>query len=374
MFDKSFGAVERIEVFVLRVPLNFPFETSFGVQEEKEALIVRIDAGGVTGWGECVATYAPMFNYETTKTALHVIKEFLAPALSKADTLNDVFAGFQKVRGHQMAKAALENALLDVMARQRGVSISALLGGGEKMRIPSGISIGITKGIPVLIESIENALTKKYHRIKLKIKKGTDIELLKAVRERFPDIPLTVDANAGYTPDDASHIKRMDDFNLIMIEQPYHYDDLYQHSFLQPKLWTPICLDESIKTLDDARAAMGLGSCRIINIKQGRVGGLINSRAISRFVTEAGGSVWSGGMLETGLGRAVNLQLQTLPGFDAPGDTAETSRFYKEDIVEPSATLDSEGFIAVPLGPGIGVTVLEERLHAFSIHREVLFS
>lgn len=373
MMEESFGRVDRIEVFILRVPLNFPFETSFGVQKEKEALIVRVDAGGVIGWGECVATYAPLFNYETTKTALHVIKEFLAPSLAKADTLAGVFSGFQLVRGHLMAKAALENALLDVLARQKGISLSVLLGGEKKTRIPSGISIGIAKDIPALIRTIEDALTKRYHRVKLKIKKGMDIAILEAVRDWFPHIPLTVDANANYTPSDEGLIGTMDGFNLAMIEQPYTYDDLYQHSLLQRKLSTSICLDESIKTIDDARTAMALGSCRIINIKQGRVGGLVNSRAIAEYVTKAGGSVWSGGMLETGLGRAVNLQLQTLPGFDAPGDTAETARFYREDIVEPSAALDTEGYIAVPPGVGIGVTVLEKRLQTFAIHHEVLF-
>jgi O-succinylbenzoate synthase len=270
-----------------------------------------------------------------------------------------------------MAKAMVENALLDLAARMQGVPLWQLIGGAPR-RIMSGISIGIQPDLERLLATIGRAVEKRYGRIKLKIKKGRDVEVLEKVRKRFPEIRLMADANSDYTLDDSEHLKKLDAFRLMMIEQPLGHDDIYQHSLLQRNLQTPICLDESILSLDDARTAVELKSCRVINIKQGRVGGVLNSVKMEEFCRTNGIPAWSGGMLETGIGRAFNLHLQTLPGFVLPGDTSETSRYFAEDIVEPGVILDEEGMIALPAGPGTGVTVLEDRLKKYRISSEVL--
>jgi O-succinylbenzoate synthase len=265
-----------------------------------------------------------------------------------------------------MAKAAVENALLDLLARQYEIPLFQLIGGKDQ-KIMSGISIGIKDDMDDLFESIQEASDKKYHRIKIKIKKGKDVEILKAVRKTFPFIRLMADANADYALEDIHILKQFDAFNLMMIEQPLNYDDIYFHSFLQKQIDTPVCLDESIKNLNDAKTAVALGSCKIINIKQGRVGGMMTSKAIATYCTDKNIGVWSGGMLETGIGRAFNIHLQTLPGFVLPGDTSETSRYFTEDIVDKPVVLEPDGFIKIPDGFGTGVNVLSEKLDRFKI-------
>jgi O-succinylbenzoate synthase len=356
-----------------RLRLVAPFETSFSVQRDREALLLKLSSDGVEGWGECVAGTDPFYSYETNETARHIVRDYLIPMLEAAlpTTVADAVAKFDRVRGHFMAKAMVENALLDLVSRMQGVPLWRLIGGTPR-QIMSGISIGIQPDIERLLDTIGRAVERKYGRIKLKIRLGWDVEVLEKVRARFPGIQMMADANSAYTLADVDHLKRLDSFLLMMIEQPLGHDDIYQHSLLQKNIQTPICLDESILSLDDARTAVELKSCRIINIKQGRVGGILPSAKMQEFCRACDIPVWSGGMLETGIGRAFNIHLQTLPGFVLPGDTSETSRYFSEDIVEPEVTLDENGMIDIPAGPGTGVTVLDDRLKKYLVSSEVL--
>lgn len=369
--DLTIKKIDSISLFLVRLPLRQPFTTSFGTDIHKDALLVSIQGNDCQGWGECVASPDPYYSYETNATAMVIIKKYLTPMIRTRQNhpINDLLGPFKTIRGHHMAKAAVENALLDLAARQSGRSLYELIGGKPK-KIMSGISIGIQEDLPVLLNIIGDAHKKKYHRIKIKIKKGKDIDILKGVRGVFPDIPLMVDANADYSIEDLEVLKQFDEFDLMMIEQPLGHDDLYFHSLVQRELKTPICLDESIKNLDDAKAAVEMKSCRVINIKQGRVGGIVAARDIQQHCLENCISCWSGGMLETGIGRAFNLHLQTLPGFSLPGDTSETSRYFHEDIVDKPVVLDENGFIDLPQGPGTGVEVVAEKLKQFTIFSE----
>jgi len=367
------GSIDSVEIYIVQLPLVKPFETSFGVETHKQALLIKISSQDISGWGECVASPEPYYSYETNQTAYSIIKDFLVPLVeSKRDfSPQDVLEPFKKIRGHEMAKAAVENALLDLLSKAVKLPLYNFLGGQLK-KIMSGISIGIKDDLHELFEILQIASEKKYHRMKLKIKKGRDIEVLDAVRHKFPDIKIMVDANSDYTLEDMEVLKKLDDYNLMMIEQPLHYNDIYLHSLLQKELKSPICLDESIKNLEDVKTALALGSCKIINIKQGRVGGLLNSRAIADYCRKNQTKVWSGGMLETGIGRAFNLHLQTLPGFELPGDTSETLRYFKEDIIDKPVILDGDGYISVPDGTGIGVEVIPEKLKKFTTFYERL--
>ncbi len=356
--------IEKINVYIVKLPLIKPFETSFSVQKEREAIILELISNGISGWGESVTSPDPFYSYETNSTTFDILKNYLFPILMKMKdfTLFDYISKIERVRGYNMAKASVENALMDLIAKINSLPLYKLLG-GEKKKIMSGISIGLKRDNSELIDAIEKALGKKYHRIKVKIKRGRDTKIVSAIREKFPDIKLMVDANSDYRLSDIKILKELDNFNLMMIEQPLAYYDIYEHSILQRELKTPICLDESIKSVSDVKAAIALGSCKIINIKQGRVGGLLNSKEIAEESSKNGIKVWSGGMLETGIGRAFNIHLQTVRGFDLPGDTSETSRYFKEDIVEPPVKLDKDGYINIPqMGAGIGVEVLRERL------------
>jgi len=360
--------IEKAEIFIIRIPLIRPFETSFGIETYKEALVLRVKDKDNYGWGESVSSPEPTYSYETNKTTFYIIKEYLIPMVKSLSNfiINDALNIFNKIRGYNMAKATVENALFDLLARKKRIPLFELLG-GENKKIMSGISLGIKKHISELLDLIQNSVDKKYKRIKIKIKRGIDLQVLENIRAHFPKIRLMVDANADYSINDIDHLKKFDRFNLTMIEQPLNFDDLYFHSILQKELSTPICLDESIKNLNDAIAAKKLKSCRIINIKQGRVGGLNNSNKIQDYCKKNNIKVWSGGMLETGIGRAFNLHLQTLPGFNLPGDTSETSRYFKEDIVEKPVTLDNDGLIEIPKGPGLGVKIIQKRLDKFKI-------
>jgi o-succinylbenzoate synthase len=364
--------IDRVDLVLVRLPFVSPFAISTAVWTTKDALLLRLESGGVAGWGECVADPDPFYAYETTTTARHVLKDFLLPLVAPGLPLGELERRMRHVRGHEMARATLENALLDLIAKRKGLPLHTLLGAPRK-RIPSGISLGLQESPAALLAAVEEAVAKKYHRVKMKVKKGQDVEWVQAVRERFPDLPLMVDANGDYTLSDAAHLARLDAFCLTMIEQPLPYHDIYQHSILQKSLKTPLCLDESIHSLDDAAAAIALGGCRILNVKQGRVGGILESMRILEHAASHGIPVWSGGMDETGIGRAVNIHLQTLDGFTLPGDTSETSRYFHEDLVEPAVVLDAEGFIEVPEGPGFGATVVEERLARLKLSEEKIF-
>ena len=364
-------ALDKIDLITVRLPFVKPFATSVHTWAVKEALLLRLESDGVVGWGECVADPDPFYASETTQTVRHILKEFLLPLLTPGQTIGELLKCWSPVRGHGMAKAMVENALLDLIARQQNRPLHDLLGLPAR-RIQSGISLGIQDSIPALLDAVAEAMSRPYHRLKLKIMQGKDIEWVRAVREAYPKLMLMADANGDYRLEHAAHLRELDAFNLTMIEQPLSYSDIVQHAALQQELATPLCLDESIHDLDDARSALALKAARVINIKQGRVGGMIESLRIAALCQQAGIDVWSGGMDETGIGRAFNLQLQTAPGFTLPGDTSETSRYFKEDIVEPGVVLADDGFIALPAGTGIGVTVLEERVTRFTLYRESL--
>lgn len=378
-FEKV-GEIEHIDFVVVRLPFVHPFATSAATWTCKEALLLRLEARApasgsglgkaIVAWGECVADPDPFYAYETTSTTAHIIRDFLLPLVRPELTIGETLEAFRHVRGHGMAKATVENALLDLAAKRRGAPLHELLGFPARP-IPSGVSLGLQESPEALVALAAEAVGAGYHRVKMKVKKGKDLEYARAAREAFPDLPLMVDANGDYSLADAELLSGLDAFGLTMIEQPLSYSDIYQHSLLQRRLKTALCLDESILGLEDAAAAIALGACRVINIKQGRVGGLIESRRIARYAASKGVPSWSGGMDETGIGRAANIQLQTDPDFSIPGDTAETARYFHEDLVEPPVTLGPGGWISVPAaGPGIGVEVQPERLDRLTIERE----
>lgn len=364
-------SISQIEAVTVSLPFVTPFSISSYTWDCKEALLIRIDSGEFSGWGECVADPDPFYSPETTTSCLHIIKEFIVPLIREGKSFTDFLREMDHIRGNKMAKAAIENALLDLIARMREVPLHALLGLEKKM-IMSGISIGIKDTVDELLDSVAEAVEKRYHRVKMKIKRGKDVEWVAAVRERFPFIQLMADANGDYSINDINHLKELDVFNLLMIEQPLSYSDIYFHSKLQKEIDTPVCLDESIHSLDDAITAVELGSCRIINIKEGRVGGIIEALRIANYAQSRGIPVWSGGMDETGIGRAFNIHLQTAPAFTIPGDTSETLRYFKEDIVSPIVTLDDEGFISIPEGSGTGVRIETDKLKKYTLRSENL--
>lgn len=364
--------LRRITLYHLRMPLVTPFETSFGRITHRECLLVEVqDADGVVGWGEVVAEREPGYAYETTGTAWHILGEFLIPLvlgapLEAADPAADFQARVAPVRGHPMAKAGLEMALWDLRGRREGRSLRELLG-GVRDRVPVGVSVGLQPSPEALVETVAAYVAQGYRRVKIKIKPGRDVADATAVRCAFPTLPLQVDANSAYTLETAQALLPLDDLNLLLIEQPLADDDLWDHSRLQQRLRTPLCLDESIRSLRHARQALEMGACRVINIKQGRVGGLHQARAIHDLAQAQGVPVWCGGMLETGVGRAANLALAALPSFTLPGDISATERYYAEDITEERFTLNPDGTIDVPTGPGLGVTVNRTALARYTV-------
>lgn len=363
--------VDRVDLVTVRLPFVAPFGTSVYTWTDKEAMLMRLESGGAVAWSECVSDPDPFYFYETNATARHIIKDFLLGLVEPGLTMGELDGRFRRVRGHGMAKATLENGLLVLLSILKGVPLHALMGRPAR-RVPSGLSIGLKETKEELLAAVAKAVERKYHRVKMKVKKGQDVEWVAAVRERFPDLPLMVDANGDYTLADAAHLRRLDDFGLMMVEQPLSYSDIFEHALLQREMKTALCLDESIHGLADAAAAIGLGACRIVNIKQGRVGGLMESVRIAKFCADRGVGVWSGGMDETGVGRAVNIHLQTAEGFSLPGDTSETSNYFDEDIADPPVVLDADGFIAIPDGPGLGVRVVPERVLKRAIRWERL--
>src|SRR5436190_11113954 len=347
--------VEAITLRELQMPLKHFFETSFGRSTSRRVLLVTVHCEGVEGWAECVAGDGPFFSYEWIETAWATIRDFLAPTLigKEIARAKDAAALMSKVRGHHMAKAALENALWDAEARQKQQPLWNLLGGTLK-EIACGVSIGIQDSHDQLIEKIETEVAASYQRIKVKVKPGWDVEVLAKIRARWPDILLSCDANSAYRPSDLEHLRKFDDFDLLMIEQPLWDDDIFHHAKLQRELKTSICLDESIRHRRDAEQAISLGACRIMNIKVGRVGGFTEAIAVHDQCLQHNIPVWCGGMLETGIGRAHNIALSTLANFRLPGDVSASKRYWEEDIVEPEITVTSQGTIAVTEAPGTG--------------------
>jgi o-succinylbenzoate synthase len=364
--------VRAIELRLIRLPLVRPFRTSFGQETEKECILARVETSDAEGWGECVAGPEPGFSEEFNEGAWLVLRDFLAPALfrvgeTRAEDLDGVFAF---VRGNPMAKATLSNAVLDAELRARGESLAVYLG-ADRDRVACGVSVGILPSTEQLLEQVAGYLADGYRRVKLKIEPGFDIERVGAVREANPGATLSVDANAAYSLADVETFRALDAFDLLMVEQPLHQDDLVEHSKLQREIRTDICLDESIRSAADADAAIGLGSCRIVNIKQGRVGGLGEAKRIHDALLPRGIPVWCGGMLETGIGRATNLALAALPGFVLPGDTSASERYFLDDITEPFR-MDPDGTMAVPERPGLGVDPRPDRLAQTTLRTEVL--
>lgn len=362
--------MEKVELLLLKLPYVHFFETSLGREEERTFILVRVYAQGICGWGEAVADRSPLYSYETTTTAWHILKDFLVPLL-EAESISEPEEFSEKARifrGHPMAKAGLELALWDLKAKKAGLPLSKLYG-GKKREVQSGVSIGIQDSIRELKGRISFFLEQGYKRVKLKIKPSWDIEVLKDVRQDFPDIPLQVDANGAYSPQDFGRLKDLDRFKLLMLEQPFPPYDLWDHSRFQKEIKTPLCLDESILSASSARQALEMGSCRVINIKVGRVGGFVEARKIHDLCQKKGIPVWCGGMLESGIGRAHNIHLATLPNFSLPNDLSASSRYYREDLIEPPLELTARGTIEVPQAPGIGVFPQGERIKRATIAR-----
>lgn len=355
--------ITRLELFLCRLPLVQFFETSFGRSYEREFLLARVEGDGHEGWGEAVAEGHPYYSGETTETVWHIVTQFLAPLVVGREFAHprEVFPALKRVRTHNMAKALLEMAAWDLYAKIQGQPLSAVLG-GTRTRIASGVSIGIQDSLDQLVEKVDRERSAGYQRIKIKIKPGWDLEAVERVRARFGDIPLMVDANAAYQLSDAAHLARLDPYDLMMIEQPLDYDDVMDHVALQQAIATPICLDESIHTVRIGRDAIAAGACRIINIKPGRVGGHQQSIDLHDLCAAHNIPVWHGGMLETGIGRAHNIHLASLPNFRLPGDIAASKRYYATDLIEPAIDIAADGTIAVPTDPGIGVRVMRERV------------
>ncbi|HEY6352023.1 MAG TPA: o-succinylbenzoate synthase [Candidatus Angelobacter sp.] len=350
--------VEAITLREIRMPLVHFFETSFGRTTERRILLLTVHTDGPEGWGECVAGEDPFYSEESIDTAWYAIERYLAPAiLGKAiAAASEAPALFNRIRGHRMAKGALENALWDAEAQEKQVPLRKLLG-GTREEIACGVSIGIQNSVEQLLEKIQTEVAAGYQRIKVKCKSGWDIDIFQAIRARWPEILLSCDANSAYTFSQTEHLKQFDRFNLLMIEQPLWHDDFYFHAQLQRQLQTKICLDEAIHNRRDAQAAIELGSCRIINIKVGRVGGFSEAIAVHDAAHQSGIPVWCGGMLESGIGRSHNIALSTLPGFTLPGDVSASKRYWKEDVIEPAVEVSPQGLIKAPAGPGRGYQV-----------------
>ena len=365
--------IDAVHLREINMPLAFPFETSFGLTTTRRIMLVEIESGGLTAWGECVAGEHPYFSDECIDTAWIVTENELAPRLLGKELVGGGSCPdlFRQVRGHRMAKAALENAVWELEAQKKQVPLARLLGGTRSV-IPCGVSIGIQASPAALMETIAKELEAGYQRIKLKCKPGWDTTIFEAVRARWPEILLSCDANSAYRIADIEHIAEWDQFKLLMIEQPLWYDDFYFHSMLQKRLETAICLDESIRNRRDALAAIDMESCRILNIKVGRVGGFSEAIAVHNVAAERGIPVWCGGMLETGIGRAHNIALSSLGNFSLPGDVSASARYWAEDIIEPEVTVSAKGEIKVPRGVGCGFTVRRERIEALTVRRQTL--
>jgi len=362
--------IESIALREIRMKLKSPFETSFGTVQDRRILLVEVVVDGTSGWGEVTAGETPAYNAETTDTAWHVISDFIAPSLigqsvSETSELPRLMA---RIRGHEMAKSGVENALWDAAAQLKGIPLHRLLGGTIE-EIACGVSLGIRENPESLVKRVEEELRGGYQRIKLKIKPGKDYEFVAAVRKEFPNIRLSVDADSAYSLEDAQHLKRLEEFSLLMMKQPLNWDDIYAHSKLQAQIQTAICLDECIHNTRHALTAIELKSCRIINIKLGRVSGHTEARLIEQACRAHGVPVWCGGMLESGIGRAHNIAMSTLPGFSLPGDVSASQRYWSEDIIEPPVEVTEKGTIRVPETPGLGYAVKRDCIEKITVRR-----
>ena len=364
--------IQEITIRQMKMKMKAPFTTSFGTFYDKEFLLLEAtDEYGNKGWGESVAFDSPWYNEETYKTNWIMLEDFLIPLvkgkeIEHPDKINDLFASIRK---NNMAKSTLEGAVWDLYAKRTNQTLASALG-GDKKKIEVGISIGIQNSVDELLALVDEYVNEGYKRIKVKIKPGWDVDVIRAIRERFPEVPLMADANSAYRLEDADLLKQLDEFNLTMIEQPLASDDIIDHATLQKQLKTPICLDESIHSLEDARKAIELGSCGIINIKIGRVGGLTESKKIHDYCESKGIPVWCGGMLESGIGRAHNVALTTLSNFIMPGDTAGSERYWDQDIINPEVTVEN-GYISVPSEPGIGYEPNLDLIENFTVKKKV---
>lgn len=359
--------IEKIDLYIVELPLVRVFRTSSSAKSAIQHVLVRVEAGGVTGWGECASPADPFYCPETTETCWHILKDFLAPAVLGKDwkSIEELISFYRLVKGNAFARAGLEMACWDALARNQGRSLASMLGGTQP-EVASGVSLGIEQEIGKLYGLIDQYLEEGYRRIKLKIAPGFDVEMVQQVRARYPDLPLQVDANSAYTLDDIERLKPLDDLGLLLIEQPLAHDDIIDHVKFQNAFQTPICLDESIHSAEDARKAIELGACRVINIKVSRVGGPLEAKRVHDVCQERGVPVWCGGMHEFGIGRAANLAVASLPGFTIPGDISGSDKYYHEDLVEPPI-LAKQGLVSVPTGPGLGVEPIESRIAASTL-------
>jgi len=371
LVEKKLPRIEVANLLLFRLPLKDPFETSFGSIDHREIILCTLEASGLRAYGECVADVDPLYSYETNFTAWEILKRYVIPAFASTRSIHDFLRQTGNIRGHPMAKAAAELALWDLLAKAQNVPLYRLWG-SERAQIPCGVSVGLQKDNAALLNRIRGYLSEGYRRIKIKIKPGRDRHLLQAIRAELPDIPLMADANAAYTLQDLPLLQSLDEFHLMMVEQPLHYEDIYEHSHVQKVMKTPICLDESIVSSKAAQAAIDLKSCRIINIKTGRVGGHTESIRIHNAAMNHQIPVWCGGMLESGVGRAHNLALASLPNFTYPGDTSAGNRYWDRDIVDPPVIMDSNGFITLQEKPGIGYDVDHDFLNSLVVHRETV--
>ena len=363
--------IDNIHLYHIRMPYVTPFQTSRWTELDRECVIVRVRAGGLTGWGECCASQDCAYSYETVKTNWLILEDFIIPDVLAAD-LPDIAAyeaAVEHITGHPMAKAGLEMALWDCFAQAAGVSLQTFIGGAGN-RVPVGVSVGIQPTTRQLLDVVGGYLAQGYGRVKLKIKPGRDVDDTAAVRGAYPNLRLQVDANSVYRLQDADRLKALDDLGLLLIEQPLGRDDIIDHAKLQPLLQTPLCLDESITSTTHARWALELGACRIINIKPGRVGGLAEAIRVHDYCRARGVPVWMGGMLETGLGRAANVAVASLPGFTLPGDISASARYYAEDLITQPFVLNPDSTLSVPTGPGLGVTVRPEVLEKVTLRQQ----
>lgn len=362
--------IESIELREIRMQLKSPFETSFGTTLNRRILLVEVIADGVRGWGEVTAGESPSYNSETTDTAWHVISDFIAPSLigKTVNQASDFPALVSPIRGHEMAKSGLENALWDIESQVNKVPLWKFLGGTTE-EIACGVSLGIRENPASLVKKVEEELRSGYQRIKLKIKPGKDLEYVAAVRKEFPKIRLSVDANSAYTLDDTAHLKKLDEYKLLMMEQPLSWDDIYAHSKLQAQIETAICLDECIHNTRQALTAIELKACRIINIKLGRVSGHTEARELQDVCRKRNIPVWCGGMLEAGIGRAHNIAMSTLPGFTLPGDVSASRRYWNEDIIDPAVEVTAQGTIQVPKTPGLGFAIKRDLIERLTVRR-----
>ncbi|HJS17878.1 MAG TPA: o-succinylbenzoate synthase, partial [Anaerolineales bacterium] len=365
--------IESIALHHVSMPLVAPFETSFGRETDRECILITLHADGLTGYGECVATRSPGYNYETTGTAWHILKDFVAPLILGQDVLDawDFQKRVEGIRGHQLAKAGVEMALWDLLGKRDGKSLREMIG-GRRERVEVGVSIGIQESASALVRTVASYLDLGYRRVKIKIKPGREVDETSAVRNAYPGLRLQVDANSAYTLESADVLKAIDDLDLLLIEQPLSEDDIWDHRKLQAEFRTPICLDESVVTPRHARYALEMEACRIINIKPARVGGLSQGIAIHDYCRERDVPVWCGGMLETGVGRASNLAIASLAGFILPGDISASDRYYRRDITNERFVLNPDSTIDVPNGPGLGVTIDMAALKEFTLTEMML--